>query len=233
VSTPLEQRAKQRYQGSEGEEYHRAKRSIPPAAFGWVSRLRAAKIEPFVLPTDTVLEYGVGLGWNVAALNCGRKIGYDAGEFLAAEVAGHGIEFMRDLSPVPSGSIDVVLCHHTLEHAGNPGEVLGECHRLLRPGGRLLVFVPYEKERRYRQFRPDEPNHHLFSWNVQTLGNLVQEAGYAVELAQLLPFGQERFAADLAHRLRLGEPGFRVLHWMANWLKHEFEVSLIGRKGRS
>jgi len=42
------------------------------------------------------------------------------------------------------------------------------------------LFVPYEKERKYRHYDSKEPNHHLYSWNVQTLGNLVEEIGFKV-----------------------------------------------------
>jgi SAM-dependent methyltransferase len=226
----LNQKAKQRYQGTEGQRYHEGKRAIPEVAFPWVARLRAGKIVPEVQSADTVLEYGVGLGWSLAVVPCARKLGYDVGEFLAPVVRTRGIEWVADLGAVARDSVDVVVCHHTLEHAAAPGEVLESIHGLLRPGGRLLLFVPYEKERRFRQFDPAEPNHHLYSWNVQTLGNLVESAGFRVRRACLAPFGQERFAAIWAARLRLGEGGFRALRWTANRLKQEYEVRVIAGK---
>jgi SAM-dependent methyltransferase len=230
---PPEDRARRRYQGAQGQQYHADKRAIPEAAFPWVARLRAAKIAPWVRPGDTVLEYGVGLGWNLAAIQCARKLGFDVGEFLEPAVRQLGIEFVSEISQLPEGSIDLVVCHHTLEHAWHPPELLASIHRLLRSGGRLLLFVPYEKERRYRQFRPGEPNHHLYSWNVQTLGKLVEEAGFKVEKAGVAPFGQERFAAVLAHQFRLGELGFRVVQWTANRLKRELEVRVVAVPCRS
>jgi SAM-dependent methyltransferase len=226
----FEENAKRLYQGQPGRQYHEQKRSIPEVALPWVARFRARKLAPAVQPGDTVLEYGVGLGWNLAELQCARKLGYDVGEFLEGPVRERGIEWVPDLGRLDPGSIHVVICHHTLEHAWQPADVLAAVHRLLRPGGKLLLFVPYEKERRFRHFDPAEPNHHLYSWNVQTLANLVQSAGFHVETAALAPFGQERFAAVWAVRLRLGEQGFRVLRWLANWLKHEFEVQVIALK---
>jgi hypothetical protein len=47
------------------------------------------------------------------------------------------------------------------------------------------------------------------------------------------PFGQERFSAVWASRLRLGPVGFRLLHWLANSLKHELEVRVIAQKGKN
>jgi SAM-dependent methyltransferase len=228
--TSFEDKTRQRYQGAPGQQYHQAKRSIPDCAFPWVARWRAAKIGPQVRAGDTVLEYGVGLGWNLAALVCQRKLGFDIGTFLSDAVRQRGIEFIAEINQVPDGSIDVVVCHHTLEHALHPAEVLATIHRLLRRGGRLLLFVPYEKESRFWEFDPAEPNHHLYSWNVQTLGNLAQETGFTVQLAELGAFGQERFAAVWAARLHLGEPGFRMLRWCANSLKHELEVRVFAVK---
>jgi SAM-dependent methyltransferase len=229
--TPLEDRARRRYQGRSGQKYHKFKRAIPEESFLWIARLRADKIAPYVHPTDVVLEYGVGLGWNLAALQCARRIGFDIGEFLGTMVRSRGIEFIGDSKLLPQGTIDVVICHHTLEHVWQPVDVLVEIQAMLKQGGRLLLFVPYEKQRRYRRFRPDELNHHLYSWNVQTLGNLVSEAGFEVQNASLGRFGQERFAAIWASRLRLGEKGFRALRWLANSLKYEMEVRIAATKG--
>ena len=228
--TSLPDRAKQRYQGAEGQQYHQQKRAVPDAALPWVARLRAEKIQPHVSAGDVVLEYGVGLGWNLASLACARKLGLDVGEFLEGAVRQQGIAFLTDPGSIPDASIDVVLCHHMLEHAWQPAEVLASIHRMLRPAGRLLLFVPYEKERRFRHFDRAELNHHLYSWNVQTLGNLVQDARFDVRTAGLARFGQERFAAIWAARLRLGETGFRIGRWLANTLKNEYEVRIVAAK---
>ena len=225
---PLEDKAKAHYQGDQGRRYHELKRAIPEQAFPWVARLRAEKIAPHVRPSDTVLEYGVGLGWNLAALQCVRKIGLDVGEFLEPLVRERGIEFVTESSRLEGGCVDVTVCHHTLEHAWTPPLVLAEIRRLLRRDGKLLLFVPYEKEQRFRQFHPQEPNHHLYSWNVQSLGNLVEDAGFSISSARVASFGQERFAAVWAARFGLGETGFRALRWMANSLKHELEVRIVG-----
>lgn len=42
------------------------------------------------------------------------------------------------------GSVDLTVAHHTLEHygCGEAKSMIQECHRILKPGGSLLVFVP-------------------------------------------------------------------------------------------
>ncbi|MFH2139893.1 MAG: class I SAM-dependent methyltransferase [Pseudomonadota bacterium] len=51
---------------------------------------------------------------------------YDGGEF-----------------PFPTASFDVVLCNQVLEHVFNPDDFMGEISRTLRPGGLLLLSVPF------------------------------------------------------------------------------------------
>lgn len=219
----------QHYQGEAGRQYHEVKRAIPPATFDWVARLRARKLAPHVRAEDVVLEYGVGHGWNLAALRCRRRIGYDISELVGPALLERGLEFVRDTRPLAAGSIDVVVCHHALEHTLNPAQELAEMRRLLKPGGRLLLFVPYEKERRYHCYHATEPNHHLYAWNVQTLGNLVTDCGFEFVTGGIARFRFDRFAAVWAHRLRVGESGFLCLRALLLALAPEYEVRIVAR----
>jgi SAM-dependent methyltransferase len=45
--------------------------------------------------------------------------------------------------PVASASFDTVLCNQVLEHVFTPAKFLGEVRRVLKPGGRLLLSVPF------------------------------------------------------------------------------------------
>jgi SAM-dependent methyltransferase len=179
---------------------------------------------------DTVLEYGVGIGWNLAQIECERRIGYDLSESVGPIVERHGIEFVGDVSNIPDKSTDIVICHHVLEHTSHPAEILEEIERMLRHKGRLLLFVPYEKERRFRHYDSKEANHHLYSWNAQTLGNLVESIGLKVKGGTLGRFGYDRFAAVWASRFGLGESGFRVLRRAVHVLKPMFEVRVVAEK---
>ncbi|MBK9139884.1 MAG: methyltransferase domain-containing protein [Verrucomicrobia bacterium] len=222
--------ATQHYRGDAGRHYHASKRALPAAAVPWVARRRAEKLQPYVNDGDVVFEYGVGLGWNLAQLRCRRKMGCDVGEFLADSLRDTDIEFVSDPRSLPDELADVVVCHHTLEHLLAPAEALTEMRRLLREAGRLVVFVPYEKERRYRRWRPDEPNHHLYSWNAQTLANLVAECGFTVESATIQEYGWERVAAVWACRFRLPELGFRIIRRAGSLVFPLREVRVIATK---
>jgi SAM-dependent methyltransferase len=216
------------YDGEKGRQYHGEKRGIHPAALPWVQRARAEKFQSYIQSSDRVFEFGAGAGWNLAKLTCSAKFAWDVSEFLKPDLQKLGIQF---LSPdaIADGSIDAVICHHVLEHLLNPVEALTIFQRILKPGGRLWISVPFEIERRYRYFNPAEPNHHLYSWNAQTLGNLVLESGFKIDSIEVKPFGYDRFAANMAVKLHLGESGFRAIRSLAHLLRPLREVQIRAR----
>ena len=56
-----------------------------------------------------------------------------------------GVDVVADAADLPfeNESFDVVVCSEVLEHVATPRSVLEESYRVLRPGGRLLVCVPF------------------------------------------------------------------------------------------
>jgi hypothetical protein len=98
---------------------------------------------------------------------------------------------------------------------------------VLKPTGRLVLHVPWEVERRYRRYDPAEPNHHLYHWNAQNLGNLVTVLGWRIERIGVQTYGYDRFAANGAARWRLGEAGFRLLRRALVLLRPLREVELV------
>lgn len=58
---------------------------------------------------------------------------------------GRNVTIVGDLQhcpQVPDDTYDVIVCTQVLEHVPNPFAAVAELHRMLRPGGRLLVTVP-------------------------------------------------------------------------------------------
>lgn len=218
------------YVGDAGQRYHGGKRSAPEAAIPWIARLRAKKFSPHIKSSDHVFELGVGSGWNLAQLHCARRVGQDVSIFLAPIVEKLSVEFVAQSACLADATFEIVICHHTLEHVLQPPDVLRELRRLLRPSGKLLLFVPHEKERNFQRYRPSEPNHHLYSWNVQTLGNLLDETGFKLSEGGMGRFGYDRFAAAWATRLKLGEMGFRLIRTLAHCARPLWEVRIVAVK---
>lgn len=64
----------------------------------------------------------------------GQPHGPDADVELDLDVDG--------LRTFADGSFDAVIASHMIEHLANPIAALGEMHRVLRPGGKLVLVVP-------------------------------------------------------------------------------------------
>lgn len=219
-----------RYQGESGRAYHEGKRALPPSVLPWVQSSRAALFQPWIKPTDHVLEFGCGFGWNLAELVCASRTGCDLAESLRPSVESAGAQYITNLADASANRFDVVIAYHVLEHVRSPADILDLLHQRIRVGGHLLISVPYEKERRYRQYDPTEPNHHLYSWNVQTLAALLDILGWRIQSAALRPYGYDRRAALLAERFRLGERGFRIIRHLIRTLRPLQEVHVVAHR---
>ena len=101
----------------------------------------------------TVLELGCSSGYVLAELLRAqdfRALGADIDEGALARgraTYGDRITFMQSSPssiPLPDASVDVIYTVDTVEHLSRPRDIFGECCRVLRPGGTLLVhFHPW------------------------------------------------------------------------------------------
>lgn len=94
-----------------------------------------------------VAELGSGLGFNLGVFaGDNRVVGVEGLSTAADSATSRGIQtLVADLAgtvPLESGRYDLVLCVDVLEHLLEPAHCLEEAHRILKPGGLLVVNVP-------------------------------------------------------------------------------------------
>ena len=53
------------------------------------------------------------------------------------------VEFDGTTIPFPDNHFDAILCTEVIEHAMEPEALIAEMHRVLRPGGSLVMTVPF------------------------------------------------------------------------------------------
>jgi SAM-dependent methyltransferase len=101
----------------------------------------------FVRPDDTLVELGAGRCEFINAIRCARKIAVDL-DPRTAELALDADVLVRpsdDLSPIATGTVDVVFASNFFEHLPTKKALLAtlrECHRILRPSAKLIVLQP-------------------------------------------------------------------------------------------
>ncbi len=145
-----------------------------------------------------VIDFGAGAGTfarPVAAAGLALTC-VEPDDRLRGILARDGLDTAADITEVPAGSADYVYTLNVLEHIEDDLAALEELSRVLRPGGRLLVYVPAFQilftsmdrrvghHRRYR-LKP-------LQQKIRAAGFSVRRAAYADSLG---------FGAALAYRV--------------------------------
>ena len=106
------------------------------------------EFQRYIRPDDAVLDLGAGYCEFINSVRCGKKYAIDLNPDVerraAPDVTVHHTA-STSLPPSLEGSVDVVWISNFLEHLDDKHELfttLREVHRVLRPGGRVMVLQP-------------------------------------------------------------------------------------------
>lgn len=155
-------------------------------------RLYSSRVGVFsarVIP-GSVIDIGCGKGfllnefkqrgWKVQGVELSEWAARHAREKFGIEVHVGALSS----APIEPGTMDAAVLWHVLEHTDQPGEVLSEANRLLKPGGYLLLGVPNwgspeARISKSRWFHLDVPRH-LAHFTEKSLGKLLESNGFEV-----------------------------------------------------
>ena len=199
---------------------------VGPRLLGWIfgglpqqrARLDAAIFHLDGRRPGRLLDVGCGAGDAIERMSAlgWRAEGVDTDPAAVAVARNRGLtvhEGTLDRLRLEPESFDAVTLSHVIEHVPDPRALLGECRRLLTPGGALFIETPNARSwlhaRFGRHWRGLEPPRHFQVFTPASLARLV--AGQDLQVSHLATSSKAAsftFAASraAAHAERRGVP---------------------------
>jgi SAM-dependent methyltransferase len=164
--------------------------------------------------TGEVLDVGCGNKPYRAYVPAARYTGLDVDNPFTRKVAAADVFYNGDTFPLPSAAFDGVLCSQVLEHVFTPDRFLGEIHRVLRPGGTLVLTVPF-------LWDEHEQPHDFGRYSSFGLRALLERCGFEV-------VEQRKSAADFRAVTQLASAWlFKVIATRNKWINLATQLALI------
>jgi len=101
-----------------------------------------------------VAEFAPGIGGHLLDVGCGSRpyetlfhttkyVGLEIDTSNNRKTKKADVFYDGGVFPFDADSFDSVVCNQVLEHAFQPDRLISEISRILKPGGRLLITVPF------------------------------------------------------------------------------------------
>ena len=130
-----------------------------------------------------ILDVGCGTGANLIMLSkYGDAEGVDVSEDALAFCRERGLDKVKlgagEALPYEKGTFDLVTAFDVVEHMDDDLAGLSEMQRVLRPGGRVLLFVPTFM---FLWGLQDDVSHHRRRYRLSQLRGVLEKAGFEIE----------------------------------------------------
>ncbi|HKU73281.1 MAG TPA: methyltransferase domain-containing protein [Pyrinomonadaceae bacterium] len=130
-----------------------------------------------------ILDVGCGTGANLLMLSkYGDAEGVDISEDALAFCRERGLDKVRlgagEKLPYEDGTFDLVTAFDVVEHMDDDLAGLREMRRVLRPGGRALLFVPTFM---FLWGLQDDVSNHRRRYRLPELRRVLEQAGFEIE----------------------------------------------------
>lgn len=144
---------------------------------------RSSDLSPRYAPLR-ILDVGCGTGANLEMLaTFGQAEGVDVADEALTFCKGKGLNVHKGLAedlPFKDAEFDVATGLDVIEHLDDDVAGLTEMHRVLKPGGRILVFVPAFM---WLWGVQDDISHHRIRYTKKQIVEKLEKAGFTVERA--------------------------------------------------
>lgn len=130
-----------------------------------------------------LVDFGAGNGdFAIAAKELGYKvICVEVDSVLSSNLTAKGLTVVDDLDSIEDGSVDFIYSINVLEHIVNDEAIAKVWFDKLRPGGRLLVYVPAFKAL-YTSM--DHKVGHVRRYTKTSLTSKLEKPGFVVEVCR-------------------------------------------------
>jgi SAM-dependent methyltransferase len=147
---------------------------------------------------NRVLDHGAGAGTFATPVAAGgmQVLCMEPDNGLRTELAEAGLEVAASLEEIPDYSVDYAYTLNVLEHIKDDQEAIVELYRCLKPGGRLLVYVPAFQ---FLYSQMDTHVGHFRRYRRKPLKRLLQDTGFVVSAAYYVD--SLGYLATLAYKL--------------------------------
>src|SRR5918993_5127667 len=130
-----------------------------------------------------ILDVGCGTGANLLMLSkYGDAEGVDVSEDALAFCRERGLDKVKlgagEELPYDDATFDLVTAFDVVEHMDDDLAGLSEMRRVLRPGGRVLLFVPAFM---FLWGVQDDVSNHRRRYRLSELRRVLEEAGFVIE----------------------------------------------------
>lgn len=177
--------------------------------YGSAHTKASAMFLPAPQPGSRLLDVGCGSGTLLARMEAlGWQVEGTEIDPVALELArGRGVPVrlgeLKDLG-YPSEHFHAIHISHVIEHVPDPASMVRECHRILRPGGALVMLTPNSLSWAHQHFQADwrglEPPRHLHVFSPRNIVRLLAESEFNIEDIQART--RATFAPSLSASLR-------------------------------
>jgi SAM-dependent methyltransferase len=144
-----------------------------------LSREKARKIVEQVGTSPLKLDIGCGPNRRPGF------IGVDIAESTGADIV---MNMETQNLPFEDNSVDEIVCSHFLEHVHNLIPIMNECHRVLKPRGVMVIYVPI-----YPSIQAFQDPTHVRFFTQMTLSYFDEKNPYWTEVGKhygIKPFSQ-------------------------------------------
>jgi SAM-dependent methyltransferase len=129
--------------------------------------------------TDAILDFGAGIGTFASWLiDRGYKVScIETDPDQAQVITAAGIEVQREIGSFPDASFDYIYTLNVLEHIEYDIETLRQLKRILKPDGKIFIYVPAMA---VLYSSMDEKVGHHRRYSRHSLNEVCRKAGYRV-----------------------------------------------------